>query len=158
VTRNRHLLERAIGGLADILQIDLTLDSNGMLKLMFDDDVSCTIEAAEFSDHVVLYAPIGPSSISDRGDVANRLLELNMFGLRSVAGWLALDAKTGELNFCQAAPLAFADEQTLTKLLLNACDEVPLLRDFVANQPNRAAKPEATDAISSIRMRTLMRP
>jgi hypothetical protein len=100
-----------VSQLGDRTGTPLALDEDGILTLMFENDVEVTMEYDDELNVLQLYAVIGEDPLDDdiRLTLYGTLLEANMAAGGISGGTLALDDESGELLLTREIDLAVAD-------------------------------------------------
>ncbi|MBL8251044.1 MAG: type III secretion system chaperone [Candidatus Competibacter sp.] len=97
--------------------LNVTLNEEGVCRLVFDERFPVDIEASPDNDAVHLYSVLCPIPPEDKERFYERLLEANLFGGDTGGAWFALDGSHGEVVLNRTVSIANIDYQDFANLL-----------------------------------------
>ncbi len=97
--------------------LNVTLNEEGVCRLVFDERFPVDIEASPDNDAVHLYSVLCPIPPEDKERFYERLLEANLFGGDTGGAWFALDGSHGEVVLNRTVSMANIDYQDFANLL-----------------------------------------
>lgn len=97
--------------------LNVTLNDEGVCRLVFDDRFSVDVEASPDNDAVHLYSVLCPVPPENKEPFYERLLEANLFGGDTGGAWFALDGVHGEVVLNRTVKMTNTDYQDFADLL-----------------------------------------
>ncbi|HAO32696.1 MAG TPA: hypothetical protein DCQ84_07070 [Candidatus Competibacteraceae bacterium] len=107
----------ALAELGQQMGLPITLNEQGVCRLVFDQRFTVDIEASADRDTVHLYSVLCPIPPEDRESFYERLLEANLFGGGTGGAWFAVDALHNEVLLNRALTMANTDYQDFVGIL-----------------------------------------
>ena len=95
---------------------DLAFDEAGVCKLSFD-DIQLTIETEPSGESLLIYSDLGPMNTGAQTDMAERLLEANLFGQGTGGATLSLERQTGHVVLCQSIRAAAVSDPQFRQMV-----------------------------------------
>ncbi|WP_163850617.1 CesT family type III secretion system chaperone [Pseudooceanicola aestuarii] len=102
-----HAINRALADIFAEAEEAITLDSAGMVTLVFDRDVVLTLDLDPAGDGLALHAAV-MAAARPEAELLRRVCALNYFGLSPAGAWLALDPASASLRLCSRLDAATA--------------------------------------------------
>lgn len=99
----------ALAELGHQMGVNVTLNEEGVCRLVFDERFLVDIEASPDQDAVHLYSVLCPIPPDDKERFYERLLEANLFGGDTGGAWFALDSAHGEVVLNRTVSMANTD-------------------------------------------------
>ena len=99
----------ALAELGHQMGVNVTLNEEGVCRLVFDERFLVDIEASPDQDAVHLYSVLCPIPPDDKERFYERLLEANLFGGDTGGAWFALDRAHGEVVLNRTVSMANTD-------------------------------------------------
>jgi hypothetical protein len=97
--------------------LNVTLNDEGVCRLVFDDRFSVDVEASPDNDAVHLYSVLCPVPPENKEPFYERLLEANLFGGDTGGAWFALDGAHGEVVLNRTLKMTDTDYRDFADLL-----------------------------------------
>lgn len=152
----REALESALFRLGSEAGTDLALNADGVVAIQLSDDVQCSIEMPEHSDHIHLHAPVMTLSPSDPRGVLEGAMARNLFGLAPPTAWLAWEAGTRTVLLCAGMSADGLSDERLRDLLIEFHAEVVecrrVLGDGAGRIPSAVEPAAAADDMIVLRL------
>ena len=109
----REAVERGLALFGSELGLPLGLDGDNACRLDFNEGLSCTLELGPDDDSLFLYGELIPLPGDGHEKLLREALGLNLYGLETGGGAIALDTEANALMLCLHLPPAMlAPEQT----------------------------------------------
>ena len=138
--------------------LNVTLNDEGVCRLVFDDRFSVDVEASPDNDAVHLYSVLCPIPPENKEPFYERLLEANLFGGDTGGAWFALDGVHGEVVLNRTVKMTNTDYRDFADLLEAFVNHLEAWSDKLADgELNESTDAPATDFAASSGMDSFIR-